>query len=81
LETAIGAFASRDRAEDAVKHLLGLGVPEQAIIFLTCAESEAGTAGKQVGATIDRPVGFPPSVAASLLSVPGIGQVFGLSWG
>ena len=40
METAIGVFASRDRAEDAVKELLQRNVPEQAIVFLTRSENE-----------------------------------------
>ena len=73
METAIGVFASRDRAEDAVKRLVNQEVPEQAIIFLTRAESEADTTGK--------PVANTAGVAATLMSVPGIGPVFGLGLG
>ncbi len=65
METAIGVFASRDGAEGAVKDLLGRGVPEQAIVFLTRAAAQSGTA-RQGGSR----------VAATLMSVPGIGQVF-----
>lgn len=50
METAIGVFASRDRAEEAVKDLLRQNVPEQSIVFLTRSESEAKTVGKEVGA-------------------------------
>ena len=67
METAIGVFASRDGAEGAVKDLLGRGVPEQAIVFLTRAEAQSGTT-RQGGSR----------VAATLMSVPGIGQVFAL---
>ena len=70
VETAIGVFASRDGAEGAVKDLLGRGVPEQAIVFLTRAETQSG-ATKQ-GAS---------KVAGTLMSVPGIGQVFALGLG
>ena len=70
METAIGVFASRDGAEGAVKDLLGRGVPEQAIVFLTRAEAQSGTA-RQGGSR----------VAATLMSVPGIGQVFALGLG
>ena len=45
METAIGVFASRDRAEDAVKQLLSQGVPEPCIVFLTPTE-DAAQAGK-----------------------------------
>ena len=70
METSIGVFASRDGAEGAVKDLLGRGVPEQAIVFLTRAEAQSGTA-RHVGS----------KVAATLMSVPGIGQVFALGLG
>jgi len=70
VETAIGVFASRDAAEGAVKDLLGRGVPEQAIVFLTRAETQSGT--PKQGAS---------KVAATLMSVPGIGQVFALGLG
>jgi len=86
VETAIGVFASRDCAEDAVKDLLRLGVPEEAIVFLTRAESEAKTTGKEVGATVGGFVGGAAALSAgvataTLMFVPGIGQVFALGFG
>src|ERR1022692_2005585 len=50
METAIGVFASRDHAEKAVKELRELGVPEEAMVFLTRSETEAKTIAKQFGA-------------------------------
>jgi len=76
LETAIGVFASRDCAEDAVKHLVSQHVPEQSIVFLTRAESDA-----QVGATTGTAAGRSTGVAATLMSVPGIGPVSALGFG
>jgi hypothetical protein len=73
METAIGVFPSRDGAEAAVKDLWAHGVPEQAVVFLTRAESEA-KAGRGGAAASG---GF----AATLMSVPGIGQVFALGLG
>jgi anti-sigma B factor antagonist len=86
VETAIGVFASRDCAEDAVKDLLRLGVPEEAIVFLTLAESEAKTTGKEFGATVGGFVGGAAGLsagvaAATFMFVPGIGQVFALGFG
>jgi hypothetical protein len=46
VETAIGVFASRDRAEEAVTELRQHGVPEQSIVFLTRSETEAKTIAK-----------------------------------
>ena len=74
VETAIGVFASRDNAEAAVKDLLGHGVPEQAVVFLTRPESKARATGQGAG-------GPSAGVAATLMSVPGIGQVFALGRG
>lgn len=73
METAIGVFPSRDGAEAAVKDLWAHGVPEQAVVFLTRAESVA-VAGRGTAAASG---GF----AATLMSVPGIGQVFALGLG
>ena len=52
METAIGVFSSRERAEGAVRELLGSRVPEESIVFLTRSTPEATTTGKQFGATI-----------------------------
>jgi hypothetical protein len=50
METAIGVFASRDRAEEAVKELREQQVPKEAIIYLTRSEGEAESVGKELGA-------------------------------
>ena len=50
METAIGVFAARDRAAEAVQELLRSGVPEDSIVFLTRSETDAQTVGKQFGA-------------------------------
>ena len=47
METAIGVFASRDRAEKAVKELRERGVPEESMVFLTRSETEAKTIAKE----------------------------------
>jgi hypothetical protein len=57
VETAIGVFASRDRAEEAVKELRQHGVPEQSIVFLTRSENEAKTIAKEFGTTLGGFVG------------------------
>jgi anti-sigma B factor antagonist len=85
VETAIGVFASRDRAEEAVKELLQRNVPEQSIVFLTRSENEAKTVGKQLGAYtggfMGGAVGMSAGVAAATVLVPGIGAVFALGFG
>jgi anti-sigma B factor antagonist len=85
METAIGVFASRDRAEDGVKELLQRGVPESSLVFLTRSESEAKTIGKQLGAFAGGfaggAAGMTAGVAAATLLLPGIGAVFALGFG
>jgi anti-sigma B factor antagonist len=76
METAIGVFASRDRAEDAVKQLLSQQVPEPSIVFLTPAEDDAH-AGNGAAASPQS----SQKIATSLMSVPGIGRVFALGLG
>lgn len=85
METAIGVFSSRDRAEEAVKELRQRGVPEQSVVFLTRSESEAKTIAKQFGATVGGFVGgaagMSAGVVAATLLLPGIGPVFALGFG
>jgi anti-sigma B factor antagonist len=86
METAIGVFSSRERAEETVKELLEKHVPQDAIVFLTRSESEAMTLGKSLGAFAGGFVGGATGVtagmvAATLFSIPGIGQVFALGVG
>ena len=85
METAIGVFASRDSAEESVKELLQLGVPESSLVFLTRSESEARTVGKQLGAFtggfVGGAAGMTAGVAAATLLLPGIGAVFALGFG
>ena len=86
METVIGVFASRERAEECVKQLLGKHVPEDTIVFLTRSECEAMTLGKSLGAYAGGLVGGAAGlmsgvVAATMFSIPGIGQVFALGIG
>jgi len=85
METAVGVFSSRERAEAAVRELLGSRVPEEAIIFLTRSEPEATTHGKHAGATVGgfmgMATGMSAGVAAATLMLTGIGAVFALGFG
>ncbi len=86
METIIGVFPSRERAEETVKELLEKRVPQDAIVFLTRSESEAMYLGKTLGAFIGGFVGGGVGVsaglvAATLFAIPGIGQVFALGVG
>jgi len=85
METAIGVFASRDRAEEAVKELRERGVPEQAVVFLTRSENEAKSIAKEFGAYVGGFVGgaagMTTGVVAASLLLPGIGTVFALGFG
>jgi anti-sigma B factor antagonist len=86
METIIGVFASRERAEEAVKELLENHVPQDAIVFLSRSETEAMTLGKSLGAFAGGFVGGAAGLtaglaAATLFLVPGVGQVFALGAG
>ncbi len=61
-------------------------MPKESIVFLTLSETEAKSVGKGFGATVGGFMGAATGmsagvVAASLLVVPGIGQVFALGFG
>ena len=86
METAIGVFTARERAEEAVKSLLEHHVPEDRIIYLTRSESEAKNMGKQLGACAGGFVGGAAGMsagvaAATRLTIPGVGPVFALGFG
>src|SRR6266487_6425440 len=85
VETAIGVFASRDRAEQAVGQLRRQGVPEQSLVFLTRSKNEAETVGKEFGAYVGGFVGgaagMSAGVVAATLLLPGVGPVFALGFG
>jgi anti-sigma B factor antagonist len=85
METAIGVFASRDHAEDAVRELRKRGVPEESIVFLTRSENEAKTIAKELGAFVGGfmggAAGVTTGVVAATLLLPGIGTVFALGIG
>jgi anti-sigma B factor antagonist len=86
METAIGVFDSRERAEEAVKELVQKQIPEQAIIFLTRSESEAMNFGKEIGSYAGGFMGgalgaTAGCIGATLALIPGFGQVFALGFG
>ncbi len=85
METGIGVFSSRDRAEEAVRALRQSGVPEESIIFLTRSETEAKAVAKEFGASIGGfmggAAGMTAGVIAGTLLLPGIGTVFALGFG
>jgi anti-sigma B factor antagonist len=85
METAVGVFSSRDRAEEALKELQQRGVPEQSINYLTRSESEAKTAAKEfgtyLGGFMGGAAGMSAGVVAATLLLPGIGPVFALGFG
>src|ERR1700690_4529205 len=85
MDTAIGVFSARDRAEEAVKELRTQGVPGDSSVFLTRSEGEAKTIAKQFGATVGGFVGgatgMSAGVVAATLLLPGVGAVFALGFG
>jgi anti-sigma B factor antagonist len=86
METAVGVFAQRDRAEQAVKKLLEQGVSQDSIVYLTRSEREATSIGKELGAYVGGLMGGAAGmsagvVAATALAIPGVGAVFALGFG
>jgi anti-sigma B factor antagonist len=85
METAIGVFSSRDRAEEAVRALKQSGVAEESIVFLTRSETEAKTVAKEFGASVGGfmggAAGMTAGVVAASLLLPGLGTVFALGFG
>jgi anti-sigma B factor antagonist len=83
METAIGVFTSRDRAEEAIKELR-LHIPEDSMVFLTRSESEATRVHKEFGTVVGGlaggATGLYAGIVASLL-VPGLGPVFAIGVG
>ncbi len=66
--------------------LLNRQVPKESIVFLTRSEAEAQSFGRELGASIGAFMGAATGMsagvaAATLLVVPGIGQVFALGFG
>jgi anti-sigma B factor antagonist len=85
METAIGVFDSRDRAEEALTGLIERHVPQDSIVFLTRSENEAKSVGKELGAYVGGftggAAGMSAGVVAATLLVPGLGAVFALGFG
>jgi anti-sigma B factor antagonist len=85
METAIGVFSSRERAEEAIRELRHRGVPEDSVVFLTRSEIEAKSIAKEFGASVGGFVGgatgMTAGVVAASLLLPGIGTVFALGFG
>src|SRR5215469_204642 len=86
METIIGVYDSRDRAEAALKDLLAKNVPVDSIVYLTRSESEAHNFAKEVGGFAGGFLGGTVGMAASAAAIglalfPGVGQVYALGAG
>jgi anti-sigma B factor antagonist len=86
METTVGVFDSRERAEQAMKELLKKRIPQESIVYLTRSETEAHSLGKEIGTyaggLVGGAVGMTAGAAAVALAlIPGIGQVFALGAG
>lgn len=86
METAIGVFDSRERAEEALKELLKRNVPQESIVFLTTSETEAASLAKEFGAWAGGFAGGAAGMtgavaAATLMMIPGLGQALALGIG
>jgi anti-sigma B factor antagonist len=75
MRTAVGVFADRDRAEEAIRKLLQHRVPPERITFLTRSEPEARGVGQHLQDAADSPHGSPAPMRFSVLSLPGVGPV------
>jgi hypothetical protein len=83
METAIGIFNSRDRAEKALKELLHRDVPKESIVFLTTSETEAASLAIEFGALAGGVAGGAAGVTSALVVttlflIPGFGQALAL---
>jgi anti-sigma B factor antagonist len=86
METAIGVFDSRDKAEKALRELLKRNVPQESIVFLTTSETEAASMAKDFGSWAGGFAGGAAGmtagvVAATLLAIPGLGQALAIGIG
>jgi anti-sigma B factor antagonist len=86
METAIGVFDSRDKAEMALRELLKRNVPQESIVFLTTSETEAASMAKDFGSWAGGFAGGAAGmtagvVAATLLAIPGLGQALAIGIG
>ena len=85
METAIGVFHSREKAEEAIKRLLNRHVPKESIAFLTTSETDATKLatefGGWAGAFAGGAAGMTASVVAATLLIPGLGQAIAVGIG
>jgi anti-sigma B factor antagonist len=82
METAVGVFASHERAEEAVRRLLEHGIPEDRILYLTRSENDANHIGRQLGVHEGGARSVDKIAADSAhLAIPGVGPVFALGPG
>jgi anti-sigma B factor antagonist len=86
MQTTVGVFAARERAEEAVRRLLEHRVPEERILYLTRSETEAKSISRQFGihasGLLEDATHMPASVSSTTqLVIPGVGPVFALGSG
>ena len=86
METAVGVFKSREKAELALKELIDRKVPHESIAFLTTSETEAVSVAKEVGTYAGGFLGGAAGmtagvVATTILLIPGLGQAFAIGLG
>src|ERR1700733_12172545 len=86
METTIGVFNSRDRAEKALRELLRSEVPKESIVFLTSSETEAASLAIEFGALAGGVAGGAAGVTGALVVttlflIPGFGPALALGIG
>jgi anti-sigma B factor antagonist len=74
MDTAIGVFSSRERAEQALKSLFDHDIPRHRIVYLTRFESESNATRLQLGEIASR-------LDTSSFAMDGVGPVFALGFG
>jgi anti-sigma B factor antagonist len=75
MNTAVGVFADRDRAEEAIRKLIEHRVPPERITFLTRSALEASSVGRHFQDGGDPLHGPDAAARFNVLSIPGIGPV------
>ena len=86
METAIGVFTTPESAEQAVDSLLAEQIPRDAIVYLTRSQADANRVARRMDAAAGGALGGATGLtagiaAATMLALPGIGQIFALGLG
>ncbi len=81
MDTAIGIFASSERAEEALLRLLKNQIPEHRVVYLTGSQKDAEQVSKRMSASESLAAGSPMHAVQSGSLMPGLGLVYALGIG